>query len=63
MGESEKHDAELREVRQKSFLLYLLILVGLGLELRASCLQRRCSTAQVTPPVHFVLLILEIRVL
>jgi hypothetical protein len=34
-------------------------LMGLGLELRASCLQSRHSTTWNTPPTHFVLVILE----
>jgi hypothetical protein len=33
--------------------------VGLGFELRASHLQSRCSTSWTKPPVHFVLIILE----
>jgi hypothetical protein len=31
----------------------------LAFELRASCLQSRCSAAWVTPPVHFALIVLE----
>jgi hypothetical protein len=38
----------------------IIVLVGLGFELRGLCLQSRCSTAWVIPPVHFVLVILEI---
>jgi hypothetical protein len=33
---------------------------GFGFELRASSLLSRCSTAWVTPPVHFALIILEV---
>jgi hypothetical protein len=31
--------------------------VGLGFELRASCLQSKCSIAGDTPPVHFAMVI------
>jgi hypothetical protein len=37
------------------------ILVGLGIKLSASCLQSRHCTAWATPPVHFALVILEMR--
>jgi hypothetical protein len=38
-------------------LFYFIFLVGLGFELKALSLQSRCSTAWVTPPVHFALVI------
>jgi hypothetical protein len=41
------------------FLFLFFILVGLELELRTVHLQNRCSTAWVTFPVHFALVILE----
>jgi hypothetical protein len=39
-----------------------LCLGGLGFEFRASFLQSKHSTSQVTPPVHFALVILEVGV-
>jgi hypothetical protein len=45
-----------------SFSLFFFFLVGLGFEVRASCLQSRHSTAWAIPPVHFALVILEIGV-
>jgi hypothetical protein len=36
--------------------------VGVGFEFRASCLQNRCSTLWVSPPVHIALFILELGV-
>jgi hypothetical protein len=38
---------------------FFFLLVGLGLKLRASHLQSRCSTYSSTPPVHFAVVILE----
>jgi hypothetical protein len=38
------------------------VLMGLGFELRASCLQSRYSTTWATTPVHFALVILEMGV-
>jgi hypothetical protein len=38
---------------------FFFSLVGLGFELRALCFQSRCYTTWTIPPVHFVLLILE----
>jgi hypothetical protein len=46
-----------------SLLLFWVFLVGLGFEVRASWLQSRCFTASATPPVHFALVILEMRFL
>jgi hypothetical protein len=37
----------------------MYLFMGLGFELSASYLQSRHSTAWVTPPVHFALVILE----
>jgi hypothetical protein len=34
---------------------YKSFFVGLGFEFRDSCLQSRCSTSWITPPVHFAL--------
>jgi hypothetical protein len=40
-------------------LIFLLLLMELGFELRALCLQSRYSITWATPPVHFALVILE----
>jgi hypothetical protein len=40
---------------------WVFFLVGLGFELRASGLQSRLSSTSVAPPVHFALVILEMR--
>jgi hypothetical protein len=37
--------------------------MGLGFKFMISCLQNRCSTAWATPPVHFILVILEMEFL
>jgi hypothetical protein len=41
------------------YIIFLLLLLGLGLELRASHLQSQHPTTWATPPVHFALFILE----
>jgi hypothetical protein len=41
---------------------FFSFLVRLGFELRAWCLQSRCSSAWATPPVHFSLVIVEMGV-
>jgi hypothetical protein len=38
-----------------------VVVVGLGIEFKASHLQSRHSASLATPPVYFVLVILEIR--
>jgi hypothetical protein len=40
-------------------LSFFFFFVGLGFELGALCLQNRHSTACAMPPVHFVVVILE----
>jgi hypothetical protein len=42
--------------------LLFFFLMGLGLELRASCLQSRHSTTGPTPPVYFATGILEMEI-
>jgi hypothetical protein len=49
-----------RVLKKYSFPFFL---VELGFELRVLCLQCRCSTAWVMSPVHFALVILEMKVL
>jgi hypothetical protein len=52
---------ELVGKREDDFMC--LFFVGVGFELRASCLQSRCSMAWVIPAAHFALIILEMGVL
>jgi hypothetical protein len=46
-------------ISRMEFFCCFVFLVGVGFELRASCLQSGCSTTCATPPVHFALVILE----
>jgi hypothetical protein len=51
---------QLKSIIYSDFIFFFL--VGLGFELKALYLQNRLSNAWTTPPVHFVLIVLEMGV-